>query len=97
MHLEDAPLNERMALLPRDVKLENEERVPLLLLFEWSLLLPLLLRLDSFNEEPFDDATCPSPRLLAAACWLPTSLSSPEEVRKVRERAFMVEQDSRAP
>lgn len=82
-----------MAELPSEVRLDNEERDVLLPVLE-SLLLPLLLRLVPLVMEDPPDATppastCSSGKAAFAAC--PSRLlSSPEEARRVRVRAFMV-------
>lgn len=92
MHFDDAPPSDRIAVLPKDVKLEKERLplLPLLLLLVPLLLLPLLpllLRLPLLNDEEPLDATPPVPASGTAALF--EALSSTDEVRKVRERAFM--------
>lgn len=92
-------LSDFIAVLPSDVRLENDRDVPLLLLpllllplllvLLESLLLPLLLRLAPLTEEPLDA----TPLLLLTEAESDDSaafLSLPEEERKVRDKAFMV-------
>lgn len=82
-----------LRLLPSDERLVNERPLllALLLLLE-SLLLPLLLLLAPLTEDPLDA----TPLELVNAEEAPESdaaaftLSSPEEERKVRDRAFML-------